>query len=142
MKIPIPDFARRPTFWWTSFAAWFLLLFGLSSMSGGPHIAPPFMISDKIAHACYFTAGSAAFALALGLALAGDISISKTRLLVACLLMAALVGVFDEWHQSHTPGRDGNSWGDWIADVLGGGLGFCLALFLLPKLRNEPTPCS
>lgn len=99
------------------------------------------MISDKIAHACYFTAGAAAFALALGLALATNVSLSKARLLLACLVMAALVGAFDEWHQSHTPGRDGNSLGDWIADVLGGLLGFWLALVLLPRLRNKPTAC-
>ena len=44
--------------------------------------------------------------------------------------MALAVGIFDEWHQSTTPGRDGNSVGDVIADVVGGVIGFFLSLRL------------
>ncbi len=139
MSIPIPGTARHPAFWWAAFAVWFAVLYLLSSISGIGRTPPPVMISDKVAHVCYFTAGGTALACALGL---GRRAPSKLLLFIACVAMAAAVGWFDEWHQSHTPGRDGNSVGDWVADVVGGALGAVAAMVLLPMLRKPAAPCS
>ncbi len=140
MPLPAPSLTRRAAFWWLAFAAWFALLFVLSSIPNSSGNSPPFVMSDKVAHLCYFAAGATGFALALSMGRGRGMS--RRRLFAACLVMAAIVGWFDEWHQSFTPGRDGNSLGDWIADVLGGGAGFALAMLLLPRLRRDAVPCS
>jgi VanZ family protein len=94
---------------------------------------------DKVAHTVYFTSGSAALCWAL--TLRGGWRFGSNKLLVfgCCVVMAAVVGVFDEWHQSFTPGREGNDLGDWIADLVGGVLGCLLGFLLLPSLSG-PAP--
>lgn len=117
--------------------AWFLLLFGLSSISKVPSTVDGFMISDKIAHAVYFAGGATAlfFALKLG----RWRGLSAHSVLICCVLGAAAVGAFDEWHQTFTPGRSGNDLGDWIADVIGGVLGFLCGALALRVLGNRPS---
>lgn len=44
------------------------------------------------------------------------------------VIVAGVVGVLDEFHQSHTPGRHGNDPGDVAADITGG----VIAAMLLP----------
>ena len=114
--------------WWFSWIAWFVALFVLSSFAGYPGTAPPIEISDKILHALYFACGSAMFFIALGF---GRKPVRSNALLfLACVGMAAVVGAFDEWHQSFTPGRSGNDLGDWIADVVGGAIGWAAGVYL------------
>ncbi len=67
---------------------------------------------DKVAHGCGF------FVLGLAVAL-GWADRAPMWLLFALL---ALYGATDEVHQSFVPGRDA-SIGDWLADLLGSGLG-------------------
>jgi VanZ family protein len=115
------------------------LLFALSSYSKAPAGTPDFfMWSDKVAHAIYFTAGSAALYWALTL---GSIDAKSLLAPTACLLAAALVGWFDEWHQTFTPGRSGNDLGDWIADMIGGALGYILGRIGLPLIQRDASPC-
>lgn len=116
------ELAVRQRTWCIIFILWFVLLFILSSLPGGPNPTPRILFSDKIAHAAYFTVGSAAFLLALSQQ--SQKNHSPAFLLFACVSMAAVVGWFDEWHQSFTPRRDGNSLGDWLANLSGGAIGF------------------
>lgn len=114
--------------WWCSWVAWFVVLFVLSSFSGYPGPTPPMEFSDKFLHAAYFACGSAIFYIALGF---GRKPVrSNSLLLIACVGMAAAVGAFDEWHQSFTPGRSGNDLGDWIADIVGGVIGWTAGVLL------------
>jgi VanZ family protein len=109
---------HRP--WFFAVACWAGLLFFLSSRAvpevGGPQI--PHL--DKIAHAVYFTAGSACFFM--GVRLLCPRRHGRFALLLA-VLFCAVVGALDEFHQSFVPERMGNDPFDWMADVLGGFLG-------------------
>ncbi len=142
-RFTLPPLAYRPAFWWGCYALWFAVLFGLSSISKVPSGTPQFMLSDKFAHAAYFTAGSAALALAVALRPGSRFSSNPLLVISACLLAAALVGAFDEWHQSFTPGRSGNDLGDWVADLVGGLLGALLGRAALRRLgRGAPAPAA
>lgn len=118
----------RPRAWFAAYLAWFCLLFFLSSRSGfGPDVQT-IPHADKVAHATYFAAGSTALGIALLLWRPG---FSRWRLFCLLVLAALAVGWFDEVHQWYTPGRSGKDGGDLAADVLGGAIGFFLALRLL-----------
>lgn len=41
------------------------------------------------------------------------------ELITAAVVVIALIGALDEYHQSFTPGRSGNDPFDWLADLLG-----------------------
>jgi VanZ family protein len=58
----------------------------------------------------------------LGLRLAG-LAQGRTTAIVLTVLFCSFVGVLDEWHQLHVPGRSGGDVWDWLADTLGGFLG-------------------
>ena len=126
VSLHLLEFALRRATWRISFILWFVLLFILSSLPGAPDPSLRIIFSDKIAHAAYFTVGSAAFLLALSQQSRKKHSLAF--LLFACVSMAAVVGWFDEWHQTYTPHRDGNNLGDWLANLCGGVLGFYAGL--------------
>ena len=122
------QFLSRPATWFAAYALWFVLLFLLSSITVEAKGKPSIPHLDKVAHATYFTAGSAA--LGIGLLLGGS-KLARSRhqrwLLLTLVLAALVVGGFDEWHQSFTAGRSGNDLGDLAADLLGGVVGFFVA---------------
>ncbi len=129
----IPERAFSPRFWSYVFAAWFVLLFILSSLSGGG--GPDFPTHmDKVAHFLYFAAGGASLT-AIGVLRYPPLR--TLALVVGTLAVGALVGVFDEWHQTFTPHRSGLDLGDWIADVLGTGAGLVAALIAHRWLRTN-----
>lgn len=109
---------------WGPAAAWATVLFVLSALpalGGGLHI--PF--GDKIAHLLlYAVLGST---LAWGWSRAGG-RVSHLLLLV----LGALYGVTDEWHQLYVPGRVPDP-ADWLADVVGLVLGYGTTLALLGR---------
>ncbi|MEY3896711.1 MAG: hypothetical protein RLZZ214_2231 [Verrucomicrobiota bacterium] len=41
------------------------------------------------------------------------------KLITTAVVVVALIGALDEYHQSFTPGRSGNDPFDWLADLLG-----------------------
>lgn|GEM_PF-615928 len=107
---------QRPSAWSRAWWLWFTVLFALSSIPGH-HLGPvPFAWFDKLEHAAYFFLGG--LLLGGGLAAAGQWP-GRWWLLP---LVAALAGLFDEFHQIFTPGRSGLDPGDWMADILGGTL--------------------
>lgn len=71
---------------------------------------------DKVEHFSYFAAGATA------LWLAGKLrrpALTSPKWFLIVVSIGALVGWFDEWHQSMTPGRFGLDAYDWAADLLG-----------------------
>lgn len=109
----------RPTPWFLTWMLWLIVLFILSSLSQpGPRI--DVVGIDKIYHTLYFAAGGTLLGIALALhrpSLTKPPNLWKLPLLV--ILAGALVGGFDEWWQSYTPGRQGLDRYDWMADVFG-----------------------
>ena len=52
-------------------------------------------------------------------------------------LVGSVIGRLDEYHQTFTPGRSGNDYGDWLADTLGAAAGaFFVLLIVLPRIRH------
>jgi VanZ family protein len=115
--------ARDRRFWLLLFLAWFGTLWILSSRSGEAKDLPEIPHFDKVAHFGYFSAG--------GFLFAGFLSVGRNRAFPLFLpvvivgLVIGGVGILDEFHQSFTPGRNGNDPFDWLADLLGG---FCGSL--------------
>lgn len=108
-----------------AFAIWLGALWWLSS---GPRDVPmgaeiPF--ADKICHFGYFGLGG----LLLGTALALRTPGTRAAILAGVLLMA-LIGASDEFHQTMVPGRSGNDPADWTADTLGGACGIIAGVWL------------
>lgn len=116
----------RPTLWLSAIVIWVVTIYFLSSTSktmpeGGfefPHI-------DKILHFGYFFGGGIILATYL-LLITGEDSSVFVRMLLP-LVILAVVGALDEYHQTFTPGRSGNDPFDWLADVLGAGAGILFA---------------
>lgn len=127
----------RPAFWFTLVAAWFGVLFWLSSQSPPQPPAPQIPHLDKVLHAGYFALGGLFFASGLRLRTPSPATAPH---LVATVLFCAAVGAFDEWHQTFTPGRSGNDPWDWLADA-GGGLLGGIAGCWLPRLLARRDSC-
>ena len=101
-----PSQAPRPAWLrhalrWAPAVLWAAMIFGLSSMSTLP--PPPAGLTDKHAHFAVY--GVLAALLVWGLT---DRSPGRTTwaTAAAAVVLAALYGASDEWHQSFVPGRD------------------------------------
>ena len=97
---------------------WLVTLWIMSSLPAKdfPETGIPF--ADKIVHVGYFFLG--------GFLASGTLSLLGWRgrhLFFATILLVAVIGAVDEWHQLYTPGRSGGDIGDWTADLTGGALG-------------------
>ncbi len=128
---------RRAVFWLGAWACWLGLLTWLSSQSHpGPVIAVRNI--DKVEHFLYFAAGGVLLGGVLGLWGRRE-ELPVVRLGwngIACLVVVigALVGWLDEWHQRFVPGRVGLDLDDWIADTLGSLAGGVVARWVVPRL--------
>ncbi len=109
---------RRPAALWLPVAAWALLIFFASSLSG-PELGDAGKVPDWITHGLAY----AVLAALLGRALAGGTERPLApSLAILTLLACGLYGVSDEFHQSFTPGRDSSA-GDVAKDLAGALLG-------------------
>ena len=117
----------KPAFWASGYLFWGIVLYFASSLQGVPGPEIPHL--DKIEHAVFFAAGHLVLGLAIATFTATDrVLTNRWRIGVALIVIAGIVGVLDEFHQSFTPGRNGNDPGDIAADVVGG----ILAAMALP----------
>lgn len=132
--------------WWIGiWILWLIILTILSSMSK-PGLAIPIVGIDKVQHAVMFAAGGCA--LAMGLAL-HRFTLAEApngagwwRIGMIVLIVSALIGWLDEWHQSFIPQRFGLDFYDWVADIVGSVLAVPCARFLLRRLaRAMKTDC-
>ena len=114
-------------FWAWSYAAWGVILFFASSLEGLP--GPAISHIDKVEHALFFAAGHLALGLALTIGTPLPTRQTWRRIGVLLVIVAGVVGVLDEFHQSFTPHRTGNDPGDIAADITGG----IIAALALPK---------
>lgn len=98
---------------WAPAVLWAALIFALSSVSGLP--APPGGLTDKHAHLITYAVLCAC--LVWGLT---DRAPARTTwgIAAAAVVLAALYGASDEWHQSFVPGRESSTL-DLAADAAG-----------------------
>jgi VanZ family protein len=123
---------RHPALWFAALGIWFGVLWMLSSTpSPGPRIEINHL--DKVLHFGYFLGGGFLFA-GWRFRLA-DGRLPWGRIIVLTAVTLAVVGGIDEWHQTHTPGRNGGDPGDWLADVLGATTGAWVLKFIHPRLK-------
>jgi VanZ family protein len=108
---------RNPKFWLTGFLLWFGVLWGLSSFRIPGEGVPPVPHFDKVVHFGYFFGGSCL--LCAWLYRRGPERTDWAKLITTAVVVVALIGALDEYHQSFTPGRSGNDPFDWLADLLG-----------------------
>lgn len=128
-------FLSSAGFWLAALVTWAVALFILSSLSktlpdGGPEI--PHL--DKILHFGYFFGGG--FILTTHILLRKVTGASRATRLLLPILVFAVLGALDEYHQTFTPGRSGNDPFDWLADILGASTGVLFANFLYPRFKN------
>ncbi len=124
----------RPRFWFALVGLWFAVLYVLSSISLKFPPGTQITYGDKFQHAFYFMLGSTCLHLGLRLSNPRRGFLFGLGLTV---LFCALVGAFDEFHQTFTPNRSGNDRGDWIADVIGGFLGSFVGSFVYARLKPK-----
>lgn len=107
---------RKAPLWLAALGTWFLVLWMLSSMRNfGKPI--PGDHTDKLLHFLYFFAGGVLFTGWRFFLNPGRPDWRK--IIPAAIIVIALVGVIDEWHQCYTPGRSGGDVWDWTADLIG-----------------------
>jgi VanZ family protein len=130
-KLPSSD-----RFWIALWVTWFAVLWLVSASNPEIKDAPKIPHLDKIVHFCYFMAGGFCFANFLFLKKSN--TWNWKRIILITLLVGAAVGAIDEYHQTMTPGRTGNDFGDWCADVLGTLAGAYYCFFMWKRLtKNE-----
>ena len=59
---------------------------------------------------------------------------------IATVILLALIGALDEWHQTSTLGRQGGDPFDWLADVAGSTFGAAFSTTLYRKIIQAPAP--
>jgi len=125
---------RNGKFWSICFVLWFGLLTYFSSQPPSEEQPGLFDIphGDKIAHFGFFFGGAGLLAAAL---FYGK-SLSRKSLLVVVTISLSLVGVYDEIHQTFTPGRTGADLADWLADTGGAFIGACVFRWVQRKFLN------
>ena len=129
------EFSRSPRLWLYGVITWGIALFILSSLSkvlpdGGPEIPQ----LDKIMHFGYFMGGAFIFTTWLLLRKGSDAG-PLLRIFLPIILFA-VIGVLDEYHQTFTPGRSGNDPYDWLADIFGSLTGILIANWFHPAHRK------
>ena len=117
-------------------AAWAITLWFLSAGNPAPKNTPDIPHLDKVAHFLYFLAGGIMLATC-GLVIWPAFKRRKWIFFIGVTLMSSVIGRLDEYHQTFTPGRSGNDYGDWLADTLGGAAGaFFILWIVLPRIRH------
>lgn len=118
--------------WW--FAAWLLWFAAVTVSSSLPGMGGggPVLQIDKLAHFLSYAAGG--FLMAGGLSRLYGERPDWRVVVCAAVLVAAIAGWIDEWHQSFTPMRNGMDPWDWLADIFGGTAGALLVRALHRRL--------
>jgi len=117
-------------------ALYWVLLFVLTHLPvvPGKSLLPVPANADKLAH-CLAYAGLSFLLAAASTARWGF----QPLLFLRVLLLVGLYGAFEEWTQGFVPPRE-TSVDDWIADMLGAGLGLSGFALIEPLLRPWTEP--
>ena len=127
---------RNTRLFWFALLCWAGAILWLSSLTPQELPDAAFIAWDKVNHVLAYAVGgwlaAGAFRLSRPLApVAG-------RIVLAVAVVAAF-GIIDELVQTLTPGRTGGDIGDWIADLLGAGVGAVASLPTQRRLHRRPS---
>lgn len=118
---------------WGPAVIWMAATFAVSHQS---RVEIPFGAPDYIGHGVSYAVLGALLMRALA---GGTLRGMRAGLIVPAVLIAALYGVSDEFHQSFIPGRMA-SVSDIVADTIGALLGAGVAAFVSGQLRRRSPP--
>ena len=124
------DFVR----FWLPALAHMALIFFLSHQSRLPGPPMPIPYFDKMMHGLFY--GVLGF-LVLRAWLKGSYACIDWKAVAFTLLVVALYGLSDEFHQSFVPNRTPDI-ADWLADMTGATL-VCIFIFCFKQMR-QPAP--
>ena len=135
IKIVAARSPKKPAAYLFSYLIWNVTLWLLSSGNPSPNNSPKIPHLDKIVHFTYFFIGAFILSIFLGLWLQ---SFKKIHLILTVSIIGTAIGRLDEYHQTFTPGRTGNSTGDWLADIAGSIVGALFtAKVFLPMMPSQ-----
>jgi len=118
---------------WAPALAWVAITFVVSHQ---PVVVIPFGAPDYLAHAINY----GVLGVLLVWALAGGQWPAVTGpLLASAVVLAVVLGIADEFHQSFIPGREATV-RDVIADAVGACAGACVAAMVVAFLRRQTRP--
>lgn len=135
-----PDWCYRqipssPKIWITLWIIWYAILWILSSGKPAIQNGPSIPHLDKILHFGYYMIGG--FSVANFLHLKKSTPWNWKRIIITSLIIGAIVGGTDEYHQSFHPERTGNDPADLLADVLGTLAGAYYCYFMWRRLEKS-----
>ncbi|HUR20230.1 MAG TPA: VanZ family protein [Vicinamibacterales bacterium] len=119
---------------WAPAVVWTAITF---VMSHQPAVTIPFGAPDYVAHAMNYAVLGV---LLIWARAGGEWPVMTMPLMVSAVVIAVLLGIFDEFHQSFIPGRDSSA-KDVLADAVGACIGVCVvaAVVALRGARARPT---
>lgn len=123
--------------WLIAWIVWLLTLWFLSESHPQVKTGPEIPHLDKICHFGYFFGGAAL--LYSSLTALKLLSSFAYRYWIT-IAIGAIIGALDEWHQTFTPGRSGNDFYDWLADVSGSMAGAAVMAILHFRFRSKLVP--
>ena len=112
----MPGRAWTRSTWWPV-VGWLLVIFGLSSIPDLGIREQKIPWSDKVAHVCEY----GVLGMLWTRAASAKRGVSR-RMVVHAALVGLVIGSFDEWYQTGTPGRTSGP-ADVVADTIGAALG-------------------
>lgn len=117
---------------WVALLGWACAILWLSSLSPREMPDAAFLLMDKINHVLAYALGGWLAAGALRLSLSQRPAIP----IVLAVVIVGAFGALDEAVQTFTPGRMGGDVGDWIADLIGAGVGALISLLTQGRLEK------
>jgi VanZ family protein len=118
---------------WGPAVAWIAITFVVSHQ---PVVVIPFGAPDYAAHAINYAVLGV---LLIWARAGGDWSAMTIPLIASAVVLAVLLGIADEFHQSFIPGRDA-SVQDVVADAVGAAAGACVAAVVVAIRRRQARP--
>lgn len=141
MRQMIASLIRRPTSWLIALFLWTIILFISSSFAPElPEVGLKIPHSDKAMHFAYFLIG--AFIFTTYILLNTGLHTSKQIRFLIPIVILAIIGLLDEYHQTFTPGRLGNDPFDLLANLVGTITGTTLANLLHPRIKFLAPPMT
>jgi VanZ family protein len=120
---------------WIPIAIILTILTLLSRLPGSQMPEALFPQWDKVVHFIFFGLIALTLSLPISFHLRNRATLIQILLIIS---ICSLIGALDEFHQSFVPYRE-VSFGDWLADTLGGIAGTCVYYFMQMKIRKKKS---
>lgn len=122
---------------WLAVVGWAATIWWLSSRRGEEiEELNIFEVTDKVAHFAAFAVGGTLLTIAVRWSTTWE----WRKIALAAVVILALFGASDEYHQTFTPNRSGADVFDWLADALGAAAGVALTVSFYARFERSRRP--